>query len=55
MSREVTGKAKAGHQKSQHSDVGQMNNTNSKIPISQNVNTPGKVNSVSIFFEPMAD
>ncbi|KIJ97003.1 hypothetical protein K443DRAFT_124211 [Laccaria amethystina LaAM-08-1] len=38
--REVTGKAKAGHRKRQNSDAGQMNDTNSKIPISQNVNTP---------------
>jgi hypothetical protein len=29
-----------------NSDAGQMNDINSKISISQNVNTPGKVNSV---------
>ena len=46
MSREVTGMAKAGHQKWQNSDVWQINDTNSMIPISQNVNSPGKVNSV---------
>jgi spore coat protein U-like protein len=44
--RKVTGKAKAGHQKWQNSDFGQMNDTNSKIPISQNVNIQGNVNSV---------
>ena len=40
------GKPKAGHQKSQNWNVGQMKDTNSRIPVSQNVNTSGKVNSI---------